>query len=379
MLILAIAITIAYGLRTLKPEPKQHQVQHQLPQITVQKVEQQTLSFNIYSHGTIKAKNQSQISVEIAGKINAISNKFLEGGFVQKGDVLLQIDNTEYAVTVANAEASLLEAQITLKDRKSRYANDTLTVKQAIALFNAAQKQLDKAKRDLTNTRIKAPFNGIISNKNVDIGQFVSRGEKLFRLSSTEKAEVRLPINAQNIKHLAPELFNSTINSLIKLSANIAQKRISRIADNARIEGNIDADTRVFYITAEIDDPYSLKPKNSNSPPLPAGLFVDAELSAQPIKKAVRIDRKLVSNDSKVYIYIDGHIKKQPISIGFHEKYHVIVTEGLSNGDLIVTSSLSIMYDGMPVEIAVKKNNQDETNISNNNQVQMLKIERPNE
>lgn len=352
-IILSVAIVIALGMRQMKPSPKQHTLERSIASVAVMNIELSSLNSDILSHGTISAKQHSAISAEVNGKIIYRSEKFSEGSFVKKGDLLLRIDNTDYDVGVAEAQSLLLERQLTLKDKSASFGKNSLPAQQAKAAQTAAEKKLIQAQRDLRNTEVRAAFNGIVLNRRVDIGQFISIGLPLFDLSGTDMAEVSLPINSQDIEQLNNQLFQKNINTTIHLSSDIGThgNSIKRTLNSARLQGTINSQTHVFYINVDIPDPYNFKATNQHQKPLALGSFVNARIGSQTIANAIRLPMQYVQQDNTVYLYVEGVLKKTTVTIMRTENQHVIISAGLNNGDQLVTTQLPVMYDGMPVKI----------------------------
>ncbi len=342
IIIIVCSAAIAVGLRALNSAPEQRGKQRLIPAVEYTIIQKENLSFSIKSQGTVTTKHFSPISSEVSGRITSINPDFLNGSFVKKDATLLNIDTTDYDLAVANAKAALYETQLLLEDKNARYEKDSLSIKQAKAAHQAAEAAFAKAKTDLLKTQIKAPYNGIIINKTVDIGQLLNRGTTVAELIGSDTAEVRLPVNPVDILHIAPKLYAKNIDTEVELTSIIGTKTISRISTNIRLEGNIDRNTRIFYITAEIDKPYS-------EPEFPAGLFVTAKIKAKPAAQATRLPLHAIHKNNTVYLLVDNQLKVQPVDILFQEEDNVIITNGLDNGDKVVITKMDIMFDGMQV------------------------------
>lgn len=362
LFILLCGIILAAGLRQLKPEPTQRQAAQIIPSVVTTTIKTKAITLHVESHGTVQAKHRSDISSEATGRIEFASDNFLQGAFVNQGELLLRIENSEYIAAVADAEATLLAQQLDLKDKKARYEKNSLSVKQQQSATIAAQKRLAAAQRNLKNTEIRAAFNGIIDNKRADIGQFVAKGQILFTLSSTDKAEVRLPIALSDIQHISADLFQKSLNTQVELSTVIGsnRKRVSRNADSVRLEAGIDATTRVFYLSAEVVDPYSRRKENNLKTPLAIGLFVNASIATAAIPNAVELPLALLQSDNTVYLLQQGQLIKRKVTVAHKQKQYAIISAGLNTGDKLVTTLLPIMYAGMAVQTQVDSQNDEQ-------------------
>ena len=170
------------------------------------------------SYGTVRPQTQSSLVAQISGQIRRINPNFREGGFFNKGDILLEIDDRDYVAEVKIAEASLLNAKRSLLEENAR-ARQALQdwnrlgngstpgplvlrepqVEAAKAAVLSAEATLTKAQLALERTQIIAPFNGRILNKSADVGQVVNSNSQLATIYATDVVEVRLPIRNSDL------------------------------------------------------------------------------------------------------------------------------------------------------------------------------------
>ena len=155
------------------------------------------------------------IRAELDGVVNEVASEFQQGSFFSKGDVLLELDATDYEAVVAQAESQLAGARLKLEtiqaesklarqdwEALSSQFHDGATplllrepqLKEAQATVRAAEAAWVKARKDLERTRIRAPCHGRILAKSVDRGQFVRRGQELARVFDLSKVEIQLPV-----------------------------------------------------------------------------------------------------------------------------------------------------------------------------------------
>ena len=115
LLIVAIFVAVA-GLMALmmsmKPEPEKKEKENLKLLVDVMQLEESSAVFEISSQGAVRPLTQTLLSAEVSGSIVSISPKFVAGGVFQKGEQLMRIDPTNYAVAVDQAKALLLQRQI---------------------------------------------------------------------------------------------------------------------------------------------------------------------------------------------------------------------------------------------------------------------------
>jgi multidrug efflux pump subunit AcrA (membrane-fusion protein) len=220
---------------------------------------------------------------------------------------------------------------------------------QELARVKAAQAAILRAERNLERTEIRAPYDAMIDNRSIGLGSFVTVGKDIGHVLATATAEVRLPVADNQLEFLA----NKGVNAKVNLVGVYAGKATQWSATIKRSEGVVDNKSRMGYLVAELNDPYQLKAaKSTSNSPLRFGSYVNAKIIGNNITQATLVPRHLVvsgkvailDNDSKLH-YVDIDIVRQQGS-------HVIVANGLANGDRLITSALDYPVDGMKLALA---------------------------
>ena len=168
-----------------------------------------SLNFTVNSQGTVRPRTETTVVAEVSGKIVSVAPEFVAGGFFHQGEMLLQIDPSDYQTGLKRAEAALAS-------RKAKLADETARSEQALkdwvnmgksgqpsdlglrkpqladaqANVSAAEADVQKARRDLERTRITVPYDGLVRQKAVDIGQYVTPGTRLGVTFAVDTAEV---------------------------------------------------------------------------------------------------------------------------------------------------------------------------------------------
>lgn len=180
-----------------------------------------SLNFTVHSQGTVRPRTETTLVAEVSGKIVSVSSNFIAGGFFREGEVLLQIDPSDYQTGLLRAQANLAARKAQLADQKARSeqalrdwtnlgregepSDLTLRIPQlaeAEAGVQAAEAELKEAERDLQRTRIKVPYDGLVRNKMVDVGQYVAPGTPLGVTFAIDTAEIRLPLSNNDLRYL---------------------------------------------------------------------------------------------------------------------------------------------------------------------------------
>ncbi|RLA01828.1 MAG: hypothetical protein DRQ47_07590 [Gammaproteobacteria bacterium] len=383
-LIVFIALILVALLLNKKPAEPQVRPAVEPLGVDVKILNPEHKAFSIPTQGIVTTTHQTQVMAEISGVIASISPRFQVGSFFHKEEVLFTLESLEYQAAVKQAEALVAEKEANLvqetasakqaemqwKDVPS--ATDLALrkpfVAQAKALLQSAEAKLERAQQILTRTKITAPYDGIVTEKTVGLGQYVNPGSKLGQIVSVGQSEVRLPIKDRlfgllDYSELSPEHKTKGCQLQAELSFMYKGNEEQRIAEVCRSEAVIDTQTRVHYLVAKISDPYLLYDEGAQSGdariPLKIGTFVTAKLLSRQYQNVFTIPRELLrDNDQILMVDADDKIRFQKVDYFYQDKENIYINQGLNAGDRI-----SLTYIDMPVEgmkVTVRNIKQDE-------------------
>ena len=130
----------------------------------------------------------------------------------------------------------------------------------AKANVSAAEADVEKAQRDFERTQITVPYDGLVRQKAVDIGQYVTPGTRLGVTFAIDTAEIRLPLTNTDLKYLELPIGTQAKNPdkpypPVTLSAQRAGDTDQWQAQIIRTEGVVDETSRVVYAVAQVTDP----------------------------------------------------------------------------------------------------------------------------
>jgi len=358
-IVLIIAIAIMAGLVAGKKKPEKKEAINNATFVSTESVELAPLTLNVQSQGLVQPKYQTRLQSQVSGEIIALSETFVRGGIVTKGDVLAQIDpfNYQMALQQANATLAAAKAQFILARAQGRVAEaewEKITTakpselglrkpqqEQALAAVKAAEAGVRKASKDLARTNIRAPFDALISGRNVSPGTFVNIGTELGSVMDIETAEIRLPVSGSDLAFLIEGGHNATV----ALSTTLGGKTTQWHARIVRDEGVVDNQNRMVYLVAELTDPYNRLTTN-NAPRLPFGTYVSAHIEGRKLASAASIPRRLL-RDNRLALFSDNKLAFTYVNVVRHVGPNSIIDSGLASGDTIITSSLEYPIEGM--------------------------------
>jgi RND family efflux transporter MFP subunit len=365
VLVLGLGIAFLIGVNEPTVVPVPYEPMATTVRVTKVQAAAEYLSFS--SQGAVQPGSQSELIPEVSGRVVWISHALVGGGAFQQGDPLLRIDDADYRTLVQRAEATLTRSEVEydhaldeLKRLKSLHKkqlasqqqldNASRTAKVAEANLSESRANLDQAQRDLTRTELHAPFDGLVRNEQVDVGQFVTRGQSIGTIYATDYVEVRLPISADQLGYLGLPISTrgripEALRPLVTVSAYIGYTRFLWEGQLMRLEAEVDERSRMIYGVTRLD-----MEQNDNNPMLPAGLFVQAEIRGRRVEDVIRLPRSAMRDNNQVLVVDDqNRLHFRQVSLLRLEHDDMLVKDGLADGELVCISPMQTVVDGMLV------------------------------
>lgn len=376
----AIVLLIIVG--ALAPKPAKKPVELKAPLVEVNPLVKAQRTFVIASQGSISPRTQTSLISEVSGQVVKVSDKFKVGGFFKKGELLLEIDDINYQVAVVQAESRLgtAEANLTEEQAKSKQAEEewllsgkSLQQAPAVALrkpqlkkaqadLTAAQANLQQAQVMLARTRIVAPYDAMIKEKHVDIGQFVSTGSNLAVTFAVDYAEVRLPVKQRDVAFLELPKINQAdaYGSEVELSMDIGGQTFRWNSKITRYEGVVDSQSRAHYVVAQVNDPYAILGEN-NQHELRIGSFVNAKIKGRTLDNVIAIPRAVVAGKNSIYLLDKAHkLHIQNVEILRTDSDNIYTQDDVNLNYSLITTKLETPIEGMTLRVNGQQNNDGE-------------------
>ena len=348
VVIILLALVVAQVLVASREELTPRSVETQAPLVDVLSVELSSVAISITSYGTVESPNRLQLTSDVTGRVQTIATSFRTGELVKAGEELLTIDDSQYRLALQQAELAAADAELALAEELARLGlreGSAAAQKARQEHPRGARAQLDKARQDLSRTRIVAPFDAVVVSRNVAMGQYVVAAGQLGVLLDASYAEVTVSIPAEQLQWMQRDANQLANVKLPGRSAELWQGRLDRV------HKQLDEQTRVARLVIRVDDPYGLEsnPKDST---LRFGQFVETEIEGLVVDDAVRIPRQALFGQSTVYVLDEQNtLRRKQVSVARSEGDAVVVDGGLTTGDRVVLTRLSLMADGSPVRV----------------------------
>ena len=374
LVVLSIVVVIVLAGIAKKNRPQRKEEVQPAMLVDVIEAEMRSLNFVVTSQGSVRPRTETTLVAEVSGKVVSVSPNFVAGGFFRKGDILLQIDPSDYQTALKRAEAALASMQARLAEETARSEQaqkdwrnldrrgepSALVLRKpqlqgAVANVSAAEADVQKARRDLQRTRISVPYDGLLRQKSVDIGQYVTLGTRLGVSFAIDTAEVRLPLSMDDIAFL--KLPSATNNEPVPfppttLISTEAGKVRSWQAEIIRTEGVVDESSRVIYAVARIVDPYGVL-GTSTQDELKVGTFVSAQIQGIAVDNVIVLPRYTLQSDNTILVANeDRELEIRPVIVIRAEPRLVYISAGVADGEKVITTTLEAPIPGMKLAIS---------------------------
>lgn len=290
----------------------------------------------------IQANEMVDIKAEIDGVVQEIL--FEEGQQVEKGQLLVRLDETKLAATLAQAEANFKLSEANFA-RAQQLSNDKLIAQQefdqAAATFQANQANLDFTRRQSKDARILAPFEGVVSSRPISPGQIISKNSIITWLIDLDPVKVEFHV---------PEKFLGQVKTKQQIKVEIeAFPNDDFLGEVFFVSPYVDPTNRTALVKAHIPNKeMKLRP----------GMFANLDLTLVVRERSTVIPEmaitQVLTNSQAMVFAVDaaGTAQMRKIKTGVRLIGSIEVLEGLKPGEKVIVEGLQKVVPGAPVRIA---------------------------
>lgn len=341
----------------------------------------------VVATGIVQAAKDITLSTQVGGEVINISDNFIPGSFVKKGDILLQINPADYRNTLqlrksdlqlAKAELSIEMGRQDVAQKDYELIGDELSVgnqdlvlrkpqlESAQANVAAAEAAVQQARLNLQRSTIRAPFDAHIISRNANVGSQLAPGTELGRLVGMDEywVIVNVPVDKVNWLDFAEEEANSGSDVKIFIDSR-RQSGLFREGKLFRLVGALDAETRLARVLVSVPDPLVRRSTIDSIPPLMIGTFVEAWIQAREIQDVIRLNRDHLRQGGTVWVMEDSKLSIRNVDIVFQDAEYAYVRKGLSDKDQVVITDLATVVEGSDLRVEEDETEHDTIQMGN--------------
>ena len=304
--------------------------------VEVAAARQDTVVDAVLATGQVEAIQSAELRPEVDGRITEILMR--EGSEVGQGDALFRVDDQELRAQVARAEAErdLAEQALTrTRQLLEQNAASAADLERAEATARSNRASLDLLKLRLARTTVRAPFTGVVGQRYVSLGDYVTSSDRLVTIQT---------VDPQRVSFNVPERYAGVVRRGQKVAFRVAA------VTGEELTGTVD------FVSPEVQLPgrtllvKALVPNGRRL--LQAGMFAEARLATATRPRAVVVPEEAVLAVQGVYVVWvvqEGKVTRRPVSLGVRSPGEVEITSGVQPGEQVVVGGLEMLQDGAPV------------------------------
>ncbi len=360
MVVIALGVMVMKYLKTHGPTAEKVEVPQVLPVVRVVVAQASTHRMKVATQGRVRPSRKTQAASELKGRVIRVDPRFKVGGQFKEGEVMLEIDGSDYVAALASAKAALADAQLVLAQEKARAQQArrdwaklgrgepselVLRIPQitrAQARVAAAKATVAKAERDLERTKLRAPYACRLEAVYTDLGSYVLPGARLADVYSVGSFEVRVPITLEEMGYLPKQVIGVQASASAEIG-NVNYKWQGKVI---RREGLVDQSTMTMYLVVKI------APNQSIYPFPPSGLFVEVLLDGKQLEHVTEIPRSALRSDHTLLtVNAENKLHILPVKVLRTLPKSVLISEGLRDGTRVIVSPMETPLEGMSLKV----------------------------
>lgn len=384
LLIVIVAGGLSYYWTTHNPRAKRSPPKTVAPLVEVIKPTVINHQTAVYAMGTVIPSQSVNLTPRISGLVLSVSPNFIEGGMLKKGEELVQLDPTDYLLTIKQSENDLAKAQFNLKMEQGQQAivkrefqllgaelneqEQELVLRKphlnaSKAALAAAEAALKQAHLNLERTRPVAPFNAIITTRNANVGAWMpafSTGTPLAKLVGTDSFWINTSVSVDKLRWIEIPGINSKQGSPVKITYETGWgKGVYRSGTVKRLQAEIEPEGRMAKLIIEVDDPLSQKDINKQAPPLMLGTYVRVEIAGHTLNDVIELPETTLHDGQQLWLMTDKKtLTLQTVNPVWTENGMIYLDkQQLPNNAQVIVSDLSTPVQDMRIRTATQEQN----------------------
>lgn len=408
MLLLPLVLLAAGGagyvkLMSTKKQTKSKPAAERAWVVQTQKAAFASLQPDMRLYGEVISGKKVDLRTLAAGEIVAVGPSLREGASVARGDELIRIDEFDYKIALADAKARLAEARARLdeiratirleesaakriteqldiaskdlgramklkeartlaqntvdarrlivsqREQALQQRHDNVLVQKARAAQQEAvilrlQTQITKAERDLTNTVLKAPFDGYLAKVSAEVGRFVGVNDLITTLIARDNVDVRFTLSDKQYGRILAEE-GTVIGRKVSIVWQVGGKPLTYEGVIERVGAEISATTGGVAVIARITA------KNGNLKSLRPGAFVEVQMKDRSYDKVLSLPESAVFGTDTLYVIKENRLKRRAVEIVGHAGSRILVRGAVEDGEEVLTTRLAVAGEDLLVEV----------------------------
>ena len=330
----------------------------------------------IVAYGTVHVHQRLIVQPEINGRVVKLNPRLVLGETLNKGATLLQIDPRDYRVAVDEQRAFLAKAEFDLKVELGNQAvakrewsllnpsaGEVNALSRQLALrrphlkekriaLAAARSRLRKAQLNLQRTVLRAPFNALVLNESVEIGQLINTRSSVATLVGTDEFRVQVSVPIRQLDWISFPGAGLPQGSPVRvIRERGGSEPVVRQGTVVELLGDVTQNGRMAQVLVSLADPLELEKPAKGRRPLLLGEYVRVEIEGPELHDVIVLPRDVIREGTRVWVKnSENQLDVRPVEVVLSRKDTVLISQGLRDGEAIITSQLPAAIPGLLLE-----------------------------
>ena len=379
--VLLLSVIVAFAFIATRPKPEMAPEREFSIPVKVHTSEYRSQKIVVTAMGTVVPARELDLIPEVGGRVVEVNSKMMPGAYINEGEVLLRIDKRDYSEAVRQAAAQLANAKSSLKIEQGRQEvakreweflketggvsgeSSSLALRKpqlasAEAAVSSARSAWKQARLNLERTTIKAPFNLVVIEESVEVGQIVSPQTKVASLVGADTYRVQVSLPMEKLKYIKLPLREGETGSEATVVQEIGESNsIKRKGRVIKLLGDLDSAGRMARLLVEVEDPLGMeKTVEERGLPLLIESYVRVDIDGPVLDNIFVLPREAVHDFDKVWIMSKNDtLEIRVVKVLWRNAADVIVGEGIEPGERIVVSNIQSPVNGTLLAIENNK------------------------
>ncbi len=316
--------------------------------------------------GSVEPSRDIMLSPRVGGQIVEVSPDFEPGGIIAAGDPIVRLDPADYkeALRARQSELDQTEAELAIEQGRQAVAQQEFEllggdiapgdaslalrepqIRSIRARVDAAEAAVAQAQLALDRVDVVAPFDAKVLDREADLGSQVAPGQAIARIVGIDHYWITAGVPLRDLQSIDFAAETGDDGSPVQVRQTTAWPQgVYREGRVSRLVGRVDEMSRLARVVVQVPDPLAL---STDGPQLVLGTIVELSIAARPLTDVVRLDRQYLRQNDTVWVFADGKLDVRPVTVVFEEQDTVYISDGLADGDEVITTSLATVSAGV--------------------------------
>ena len=313
--------------------------------------------------GTVQPAEEVVIKPRVSGDVIVVSSQFIQGAVLKMGSPLIEIDPKDYQLIVEDRKNQLIqkEADLSIEMGRQSVAQHEISflgkkestvgyelalrqphLKQSLAAVALAKNNLEKAELELSRTKVKMPFDGVILEKSIGLGSQVSPQVQVAHIVAVDTFWINSLVPVNQLQWFDIPRVNSAKGASVEV---IYGNGYSCKGEVIKLLSEVDGKGRMAKVLIEVKKPFALKN------PLLLGAYVKVVINGRTLNNVVKISRSNIHNNNELWLYEKtGLLTIKKVDIVWRDRDYSFVDAQELRGEKLVGSAISTPVHGMRIQ-----------------------------